>query len=142
MYVYPDPPAEATCVLLLVPVELVPIVGAQLAQLEQRRRWATAADWEQGYRAAVQLQAQLMDNCLADVIAEIRALRGVKPEYEATPIDERTTDMYRDFNDIIGHLNTLIFAISGGLEHDDNVLEILRGDTPGSSIRNLLDYLE
>lgn len=142
MLTYPDPPDEQTCVLLFVPIELVPIVGSLLGRLEQRRRWATAADWQLGYRAAVELQKQLMDNCLSDLIAELRSLRGVKPDYVATPVEERTADMYRDFNDIIGHINTLIFALSGGLDHEDNVLKILRGDTEATTTRNLLDMLE
>jgi len=142
MYVYPEPPAEPTCVLLLVPIELVPIVGALFGQMEQRRGWKTTADWEQGYKAFVQLQAQLMSNCLADLIAEIRALRGVKPDYTGVPVEDRTTDMYRDLNDIIGHLNTLIFALSGGLDNDDNIMQILRGDTPATDTRNIVDLLE
>lgn len=142
MLVYPDPPAEQDCVLLLVPIELVPIVGAQFGQLEHRFKWATQEDWEQGYRAFVALQAQLMSNCFTQLIQEIRAIRGVKPDYEETPIEDRTTDMYRDFNDIIGHLNTLIFGLTGGLAHDDNVLTILRGEDEATAERNLLDMLE
>lgn len=142
MLVYPDPPAEPACVLLFVPVELVPLVGGSFRRMEQRRRWATEEDYQQGYRAFVELQAQLMNNCLADLIQEIRDLRGIAPAYASTPIEERESYMYRNINDLIEHVNTLIFALSGGVEHGDNVLEILRGDTEASATRNMLDLLE
>jgi hypothetical protein len=140
-YVYPSPPDVETCVLLFVPVELVPIVGALFSQLEKRSRWVDDANHLLGYTAFVELQKQLMSNCLADLIAEIRALRGVKPEYESTPIDERTTDMYRDFNDIIGHLLPIIFALRGPEDIPDSLIQALRGDTPADSTRNVVDQL-
>jgi len=142
MLVYPDAPAEPGCVLLFVPIELVPLVGGAFKRMEQRRRWSTELDYEQGYRAFVELEAQLMNNCLDTLIQEIRAIRGVKPDYEETPIESRTTEMYRDFNDIIGHLNTLIFYLGGGEEHADNIIKILRGIDPATEERNLLDMLE
>lgn len=142
MLVYPDPPTQPDCALLFVPVELVPIVGALLGQLEQRHRWATDADWEQGYRAFVDLQAQLMSNCMGQLVKEIRALRGIKPDYVDTPEDERTIDMYRSLDDLTVYFNTLIFGLTGGLPHDDFVLSILRGTVEASETRNVLDKLE
>ena len=142
MFVYPDAPIEPGCVLLFVPVELVPLVGGAFKAMEQRRKWATQEDFEQGYRAFVELERQLMSTCLQELIQEIRDLRGVSPAYASTPVEERESYMYRSVADLIEHVNTLIFALSGGLEHGDNVLEILRGDTEASSSRNMLDMLE
>lgn len=141
MLVYPDPPDVPGCVLLFVPVELVPIVGGAFKRLEARRLWASESDWEQGYRAVVELEAQLMDNCLDSLIAEIRAFRGVRPEYAATPEDERTIDMYRDLGDVAAHLNAIVFALRGLEEPDDSILEALRGIVPAGEDRNVIDQL-
>lgn len=141
MYVYPEPPETPTCALVLVPIELVPIVGALFGRMESRHQWATESDWQQGYKAFVELQDQLMNNCLDALITEIRALRGVKPDYVSVPVEERTTEMYRDFNDLIGHLNTIIFALSGGQEHTDHILMALRGEIPASAARNVIEEL-
>lgn len=138
---YPPAPATQTCVMLLVPVELVSIVGARFADMESRGRWATDSDYELGYRAFVELQAQLMNNCISDLIAEIRAIRGVKPEFVDVPTDERSTDMYRDFNDLIAHLNTITFALRGGEEPTDHILLALRGIIEASETRNIIDEL-
>lgn len=138
---YPPAPATPACVMLLIPVELVPIVGAGLADMEARRRWITDSDHQLGYRAFVALQDQLMTNCLDTLIAEIRALRGVKPDYASVPAEDRTTDMYRDFNDLIDHLNTITFALRGGEEPDDHILLALRGIVAASETRNIIDEL-
>jgi hypothetical protein len=104
-HTYPDPAEQPTCVLLFVPIELAPLVGGLFRQMENPREWATLDDWHKGYKSFVELQDQLMSTCVSDLIAELRALRGVKPEYVATPIEERTTDMYQSFTDIRGVLS-------------------------------------
>jgi len=101
MLVYPDTPEIPSCVLLFVPVELVPIVGGLFASLERRAKWATDSDFMSGYRAMTALEAQLMADCLGNLIQEIRDARGVLPAFVSTPIVDRTSDMYRSFNDII-----------------------------------------
>lgn len=142
MFVYPDAPIEPGCVLLFVPVELVPLVGGAFKAMEQRRKWATQADFEQGYRAFVELERQLMSTCLQELIQELRDLRGLKPAYTSVPIDERTSDMYRSLEDLNVKFIEIIFALTGGVEHGDHLLEILRGETEASSTRNVLDKLE
>jgi len=141
MLQYPDAPAEPGCVVLFVQIELVPLVGGLFKRLEQRRRWATEEDWQQGYRAFVELEAQLMSNCLDSLIAEIRAFRGVRPEYESTPEAERTIDMYRDLGDVAAHLNAIVFALRGLEEPDDSILEALRGIVPADEERNIIELL-
>lgn len=101
MLVYPEAPATPSCVLLFVPVELVPIVGGLFASLERRAKWATDSDHMSGYRAMTALEAQLMSDCLTGLIQEIRNARGVLPDFVSTPIVDRTSDMYRSFNDIV-----------------------------------------
>lgn len=141
MYTYPAPVVPPACVLLAIPVELVPIVGALFARMERRSAWSTAADHQLGYKAFVELQDQLMNACIDELIQEIRAIRGVKPDYESVPVDERTTDMYRDFNDLIGHLLPIIFALRGPEDIPDSLIEALRGETPASATRNVVDQL-
>lgn len=140
-YTYPPAPPAPTCVMLFVPIELVSIVGALFSQMEKRERWIAASDWQSGYYAFTDLQYQLMNNCIDTLIAEIRALRGVKPDYVSVPVEDRTTDMYRDFNDIIGHLLPIIFALRGPEDIPDSLIEALRGDTPADSTRNIVDQL-
>lgn len=141
MLSFPEAIEGEPCVLLFVPAELVPIVGSLFGQLEARHKWASAADWQLGYKAFSDLQDQLMNNCLETIVQEIRAIRGVKPDYSSVPVDERTTDMYRDFNDLIGHLNTIIFALQGTEDPEDSILQALRGDTAADATRNVIDYL-
>lgn len=156
MYVYPSPPTEETCVLLFVPVELVPIVGALFARLERRAEWATQDDWEQGYKAFVALQEQLMSNCLQALVGEIRALRGVLPDYVDVPVEERTIDMYRSLNDLLDGLLLLrgivsgtdvatlaqvVLALRGPDEQVDHLLLALRGETAADEDRNVVELL-
>lgn len=141
MLVFPETPLEPNCAVLFIPVELIPIVGALLGRLEARHEWSSYEDWEKGYRAFVKLQDQLMSSCVDTIVQEIRAVRGVKPDYASVPIDERTTDMYRDFNDLIGHLNTIIFALRGLEDPDDSILQALRGDIAADASRNVVDLL-
>lgn len=141
MLVYPETPENPSCVVLFIPVELVPIVGSLFSQLESRRKWASDADWSQGYKVFVDLQDQLMNNCLATLIQEIRDIRGVKPEYVTVPIADRTTDMYHDFNDLIESYNVIIAALCGSGIPTDNILQALRGDTAADGTRNLIEFL-
>lgn len=139
--VFPTTSEIDTCVLLFVPIELVPIVGGLFSQLEARKRWASDSDWADGYEAFTMLQDQLMSNCLKTLIDEIRALRGVKPENVSTPIDERTTDMYRSFSDIIDVLTPILLAMRGDAPIEDSIIEALRGTTPADATRNIVDQL-
>jgi len=82
-----------------------------------------------------------MTNCLDSLIAEIRAFRGVRPEYAATPEAERTIDMYRDLGDVAAHLNAIVFALRGLEEPDDSILEALRGIVPADEERNIIELL-
>lgn len=138
---YPTDVEDSDCILLFVPAALVPIIGALFSQLEKRERWATNDDYEQGYRAFTELQDQLMNNCMKTLIDEIRALRGVSPPYVDVPVEERTTEMYRSINDVVERLNTIIFGVTGGLPHDDNILLVLRGETSVDGSVNVLGEL-
>lgn len=156
MYVFPEPPAEPTCVLLFIPVELVPIVGALFGRLERRTEWASPYDWGLGYKAFVALQEQLMTNCLQDLIDELRAFRGIKPEFESVPQIDRTIEMYQSINDLLASLMELRGLISGetfatiadlvlalrGLDAPaDNVLLALRGESDSDAERNIVELL-
>ena len=117
-YVYPNPPENPSCAMLLVPTELVPIVGAAFSQLEKRNRWVSYADWQQGYLAFTELQAQLMNSCLTDLIQEIRDFRGVKPVFASVPVEDRTSAMYNDLNDILQSTIAMRGLLSDGWFED------------------------
>lgn len=99
-------PATESCALVLVPHALVPILGGLVGTLEARHQWATREDWEQGYQWAAELQEQLVNNCMQTLVDELRALRGVRPEAEATPPEERTIDDYYTLRDLVENLTT------------------------------------
>jgi hypothetical protein len=140
-YVFPEVPVNVSCSLVFVPIHLVPIVGAVLSQLEKRKRWETNEDWELGYRAIVEIQAQLMNSCLGDLIQEIRAIRGIKPAYEAVDQEDRTIDMYNDVNDIISKLVAILVALRGNDVIEDNIILALRGTVEADGTRNIADLL-
>lgn len=139
-YVYPEG-EPASYVLLCFPSYLVPFFRYLFAYMQEEKTWATREDWKKGYKAAAELEAMMASGCIDDIIQELRALRGVKPDYVSVPVGERTTDMYRTIGDLIEHINTLIFAISGGEEHDDHIMMILRGTEPASAERNIIEEL-
>jgi hypothetical protein len=133
MLVFPEPVEQSTCVLLLIPSELVPIVGSLFGQLESRRKWASDADWQLGYKAFVELQDQLMNNCLTDLVQEIRDLRGVKPDYVGVEPALRTSDMYRSLNDLIQSMQDMRGILNDGWFTDQyatiaDVVQALRGN--------------
>jgi hypothetical protein len=139
---YEFPTEETTTyALLCVPNTLIPFFRYLFAYMQEEKNWKTREDWKQGYQAAAELEVMLMSNCVGDIIAELRALRGVKPAYAAVPVEERTTDMYRSIDDLVEHVNTLIFALSGGVEHEDNIMMILRGEVEASATRNIMEEL-
>lgn len=67
-YTFPSGYADAPCYVVAINRDLIPIVAAQLRLLEARGSWASADDYEQGYRAIVELEACLMATCLNDLI--------------------------------------------------------------------------
>jgi len=94
----PEPPD--VCELAIFPVAVVPYA---LGALEAR---TTAYTWsDDGYVRGVQLirslQMSLLCGGMGDLVAEIRALRGLKPIYVTTPVEERTIDMYQSLNDLM-----------------------------------------
>jgi len=94
----PDPPD--VCELAVFAVAVVPYA---LGALEARTTQYTWSD--EGYSRGVQLvrslQMSMLCGGMTDLIAEIRALRGIQPAYISTPEEERTIDMYRSLNDLI-----------------------------------------
>jgi hypothetical protein len=140
-YSFPDVPDDVSCSMVLVPIHLVPIVGALFSQLEKRKRWSTDADWQLGYRAFVELQDQLVNNCVETIVQEIRAFRGIKPAYVAVEEEDRTIDMYNDVNDIIANLVSLLVAMRGPDAIGDNIILALRGIVEADETRNIADLL-
>jgi len=140
-YVFPDALPGDDCALLMVPSNLVPIVAGLFSTLQYRAKWASDADYTSGRKAFAELEAQLVNACFSQLIQEIRDARGVAEIYEDVPVDERTSSMYRSLDDIVRRLNTVIFALDGGLEHDDSILEALRGDVEADATRNVMEAL-
>jgi hypothetical protein len=73
-YTFPTGYAEAQCVLVPIPVVIVPIVAGLLRQLEAREAWNTEQDYEQGYNAIVELEALMINNCLEELVESNRQI--------------------------------------------------------------------
>lgn len=74
-YAFPATYGE-DCVLVPIDAALVPLVAGALLLFQQRGYWKTDADYEQGYNAFAELQADMSGRCIDKLIVEIRALRG------------------------------------------------------------------
>lgn len=127
--------------LICVPVTLIPFIRYLCQWMQDEQIWESREDWKRGYQAAAELEVSLSGKCMSDLIQEIRDLRGVRPAYAAVPVAERTSDMYRSLEDVVAHINTIIFGVTGGLEHEDNILMAIRGETPASATRNVIEEL-
>lgn len=57
-----------SCVLVPIDAALIPLVSGALKIYEQRATWSTDADYEAGYNAFAQLQADLVNNCLQNLV--------------------------------------------------------------------------
>jgi len=140
-YVFPDAGLDIDCALLAIPSNLVPIVAGLFSTLQYRAKWVSDIDYSSGRKAFAELEAQLVNACFSQLIQEIRDARGVAEVYEDVPTEERTSDMYRSLDDLVRRLNTIIFALDGGLEHDDSILQALRGDVEADATRNVMEAL-
>lgn len=140
-YVFPAAGLDTDCALLAIPSNLVPIVAGLFSTLQYRAKWISDADYSSGRKAFAELEAQLVNACFSQLIQEIRDARGVAEVYEDVPTEDRTSDMYRSLDDLVRRLNTIIFALDGGLEHDDSILQALRGDVEADATRNVMEAL-
>jgi hypothetical protein len=96
---FPTPTGCET--LLCIDQAMIPIVAGLIGILERRGAWETDSDWEQGYQWAIELQEALLSSCVQDLIAEIRALRGVRAEAESIPPENRTIEDYYSLADLL-----------------------------------------
>lgn len=137
---YPDgePPDY---LILCIPVTLIPFIRHLCQWMQDDKTWESREDWKRGYHASAELEAALSGSCMRELIQEIRDLRGVKPAYVSVPVEDRTSDMYRSIEDVVAHINTIIFGVTGGLEHEDNIMMILRGEEEASGTRNIMNEL-
>lgn len=65
---YPDSLITRPCFLVPIDAALVPIVAGALKPLEERRYWASDADYERGYNAVVEFQICMTKACIDDLI--------------------------------------------------------------------------
>src|SRR5262245_3231195 len=96
----PDNYPSGECVLIPVDAALVPLIAAALAPFLEKRVW-TAESYQAGYRAFTEVLSSMTNNCVADLVAEIRAFRGLKAEFAGTPPEDQTIDMFQSLNDLL-----------------------------------------
>ena len=105
-YTLPVDYSDSDCVALFIHADLLPIITAQLLPLLEARLWHEDS-YSLGYHAISEVFSQMTNNCLQDLIQEIRDFRGVKPDFASTPIEERTSEMYNSLNDSFAQLLAL-----------------------------------
>lgn len=94
-------------VLVCVPVDYIPFFRTFFEQMQRRQTWRSHADYAAAYQVFAQIEVNMVSGCIADLIAEVRALRGLKPDFAAVDPLARTTDMYFSLGDLlIGQLDT------------------------------------
>lgn len=136
---------SGNCILLAIDRDLVPIVAGVLYPLTTPRLWDQAS-YQAGYYAITEVLAQMTTQCLSDLVQEIRDARGVLPDFVSTPIPDRTSDMYRSFNDLIqSALDMRGIRSSGWFSNTYTTLtDLLAGEqgTEKTSGTNLLDEVK
>jgi len=96
--VAPDPPD--VCELAAFPVAVVPYALAALEHRIPPYIWADDS-YVRGVQLVRSLQMALLCGGMTELIAEVRALRGLDPAYVTTAPEDRTIDMYRSLNDVL-----------------------------------------
>lgn len=146
-----------------VPERLVPIFCGALQYLEQRSEWATQDDWEQGSTWIVGLQADLMTNCIQQLIDEQQrlyrlldtALNGTVYEVvdhepgtnrpiiapEIPDVPDQPVPMTFSLRPGVHRMITALDGGEIGVDPVDNILTALRGDEDATAVRNLADLL-
>lgn len=85
------------CIMVAIDRDLAPIIVGVISPLLEERLWV-ANNYQEGYYAITEVLSQMTNDCLSNLVQEVRDLRGVLPEFAAVPIEERTSDMYNSFN--------------------------------------------
>jgi hypothetical protein len=113
--------------LIEIDEALIPLVAGALKHFELRGYWKTDADYEQGYNAFAELQAEFMGRGIERLQMEIRALRGVD-ELDANyndPLADPFTLHMGSIEDVKTQLDTTI----GKLEAIRLLIEGINGST-------------
>lgn len=100
-YSFPIGFAESGCVLVPVRTALLPYVAGALRQLEAREFWESEADYQAAYNAVAEIEASMLNSCMTDLIDELRAARGVRPEFASVDPTLRTADMFYSLADLL-----------------------------------------
>lgn len=88
------------CFLWFVPGKVAPHILGALEVLLTREAWVNDEDWAEGRNHIISVIGGAYMVCAADLIAEIRALRGVREDRESIPPEERTTEDYVTLRDL------------------------------------------
>lgn len=116
---YPNDNQE--CWIWFVPGSVAPMLLGAMEALLVREAWADDDKWAEGRNSLLSVKKGAYMLCAADLIAEIRALRGVREESEAIPPEERTIDDYVTLRDLLD-LETVVSLNSHYVRATYNVL--------------------
>lgn len=89
------------CFVWFVPGSIAPILLGAIEIFIQREAWSNDAEWIQSRNRLLSVMKGAYMLCVADLIQEIRDLRGVRADREAIPPEERTSDDYVSIRNLI-----------------------------------------
>jgi len=102
-----------------------------LQQFTEKRVWEQDS-YHDGYLAIQGVIAAMTSNCTGAIVDELRAFRGIKPEFAGTPIEEQTSDMFNSLNDLLQSTLALRGIMDDGWFSDTyttikDVVQVTRG---------------
>jgi len=71
---FPEDWRDQPCYLVPIPKPLIPLVGGMVRMLEYRGFWLSNGDYERGYTAIVEFEANLAMNCITEITERQDAL--------------------------------------------------------------------
>lgn len=95
-----SPSDNEECFVWFVPGSIAPHILGALEVLIIREAWDNDDNWREGKNAILSVMKGAYMLCASDLIAEIRALRGVREESESIPEDERTKNDYTTLREL------------------------------------------
>lgn len=69
---FPNPYNPNDCILVGIPISIVPIIMGNLSLLEDRHAWASDSDWELGYHAVVEIEAMMI--CTGGIVEALNTI--------------------------------------------------------------------
>jgi len=88
---------SGNCVLLPVPIEIIPHLGGLLQRWEWKSQWVTEEDWAQGEQLAIDLQEALVDmDCTNQIVEALNRIEQALMSLNVCCAFSQNPDLYWD----------------------------------------------